>query len=128
MQRSVTVGCGSELPAKKVTNQMLARIMDTSDEWVRERTGVETRYYVDAGTATSDLAVGAAARALEMARKSKDDIDLIVFATMTPDHFFPGSGGLLQAKLGMRSIPCLDIRQQCVGWLYGVQVADVTLR
>jgi len=128
MQRSVIVGCGSELPANKVTNQMLARVMDTSDEWVRERTGVETRYYVDPGTATSDLAATAAVRALELARTSKDDIDLIVFATMTPDHFFPGSGGLLQAKLGMRSIPCFDIRQQCVGFLYGLQLADAHIR
>jgi 3-oxoacyl-[acyl-carrier-protein] synthase-3 len=107
---------------------MLARLMDTSDAWIRERSGVETRYYVEPGTATSDLGVEAAQRALAHAGVAKEDVDLVVFATMTPDHYFPGSGGLLQAKLGLRSVPCFDIRQQCVGFLYGLQLVDAHIR
>lgn len=128
MVRAVIVGSGSEIPPNKVTNAMLTRIMDTTDEWIRERSGVETRYYVDPGTATSDLGVGAAQKAIEAAGISKDEIDLVVFATMTPDHFFPGCGGLLQTKLGLREIPCFDIRQQCVGFLYGLQLVDAHIR
>ncbi len=128
MARAVIAGSGSCIPPNQVTNEMLARIMETSDEWIRERSGVETRYYADPGTATSDLGVTAAARALESAGVKAEEVDLIVFATMTPDHFFPGSGGILQAKLGTRNIPCLDIRQQCVGFLYGIQLADVYIR
>jgi 3-oxoacyl-[acyl-carrier-protein] synthase-3 len=128
MKRAVIVGSGSEIPPNCVTNEMLARIMDTSDEWIRERSGVETRYYVDPGTATSDLGAAAARRAIESAGVSKDEIDLVIFATMTPDHYFPGAGGLLQTKLGLRSLPCFDIRQQCVGFLYGLQLADAHIR
>jgi 3-oxoacyl-[acyl-carrier-protein] synthase-3 len=107
---------------------MLARIMDTSDEWIRERSGVEARHYVDPGTATSDLGVGAARQALEAAGVAPDEVDMVVFATMTPDHYFPGSGSLLQAKLGLRPVPCFDIRQQCVGFLYGLQLVDAHVR
>jgi len=128
MVRAVIVGSGSAIPSNKVTNAMLTRIMDTSDEWIRERSGVETRYYVETGTATSDLGVTAAQEAIERAGIAKDEIDLVVFATMTPDHFFPGCGGLLQTKLGLREIPCFDIRQQCVGFLYGLQLVDAHIR
>ncbi len=128
MPRAVIVGSGREIPGNRVTNAMLARVMDTSDEWIRERSGIETRYYVDPGTATSDLGVAAARRALEMAGVSKDEVDLVIFATMTPDHYFPGAGGILQAKLEMRGTPCFDIRQQCVGWVYGMQLADAQVR
>lgn len=128
MRRSVIVGSGSEIPPNEVTNDMLARIMDTSDAWIRERSGVQTRCFVDPGTATSDLAVAAAERALEMAGVTKEEIDLVVFATMTPDHYFPGTGGILQTKLGLRSIPCFDIRQQCVGFLFGLQLVDAQIR
>jgi len=126
--RAVIVGSGSAIPGTAVTNQMLSRIMDTSDEWIRERSGVETRHYVEPGTATSDLGVAAARRALEAARVSPEEVDLVVFATMTPDHYFPGAGPLLQAKLGLRSVPCFDIRQQCVGFLYGLQLVDAHVR
>jgi 3-oxoacyl-[acyl-carrier-protein] synthase-3 len=128
MPRSVIVGSGSEIPPHRVTNAMLARIMDTSDEWIRERSGVETRYYVEPGTGTSDLGVAAARKALALAGVESDEVDLVVFATMTPDHFFPGAGGLLQAKLGLRDVPCFDIRQQCVGFLYGLQLVDAHIR
>jgi len=128
MPRAVIVGSGSEIPPLRVTNDALARIMDTSDEWIRERTGIECRRYVEAGTATSDLGVGAARRALDSAGVSKDEVDLVVFATMTPDHYFPGCGGILQAKLGMEPVTAFDIRQQCVGFLYGLQLVDAHLR
>jgi len=128
MSRAVIVGSGTDIPPNRVTNEMLTRLMDTSDEWIRERSGVETRYYVDPGTATSDLGVRAAREALAMAGVSLDGVDLVVFATMTPDHYFPGSGGLLQSKLGMRNVPCFDLRQQCVGFLYGMQLADAHIR
>ena len=126
--RAVIIGSGTEIPPNLVTNDMLARLMDTSDEWIKERSGVETRYYVDPGTGTSDLGVAAARKALEQARVASEEVDLVVFATMTPDHFFPGAGALLQSKLGLRHVPCFDIRQQCVGFLYGMQLADAHIR
>jgi 3-oxoacyl-[acyl-carrier-protein] synthase-3 len=126
--RAVLVGSGSEIAANRVTNDMLARIMDTSDSWIRERSGVETRYFVEPGTATSDLGVAAAGKALQSAGVAKDEVDLVVFATMTPDHYFPGCGSLLQAKLGLPSVPCFDIRQQCSGFLYGLQLVDAHVR
>src|SRR5438105_4967013 len=128
MARSVIVGSGSESPPTRVTNDMLARVMDTSDEWIRERSGVEARHYVERGTGTSDLGVAAARKALAQAGMGAEEVDLVVFATMTPDHFFPGAGALLQAKLGLREVPCFDIRQQCVGFLYGLQLADAHVR
>ena len=128
MTRAVITGSGSEIPPTRVTNAMLARIMDTSDEWIRERSGVEARHYVERGAGTSDLGVAAARRALERAGIGPADVDLVIFATMTPDHFFPGSGALLQTKLGLREVPCFDIRQQCVGFLYGLQLADAQIR
>jgi 3-oxoacyl-(acyl-carrier-protein) synthase III len=128
MVRAAIAGSGSCIPPNRVTNDMLSRIMDAGDDWIRERSGVETRYYVDEGTATSDLGAAAAVEALKTAGMDKDDLDLIIFATMTPDHFFPGCGGLLQAKLGIKNIPCFDIRQQCAGFLYGMQLADAQIR
>jgi len=107
---------------------MLATVMETSDAWVRERTGVETRYFVDAGTSTLDLSVPAARQAIDTAGLQPSDIDLVVYATMTPDHYMPGNGGLLQAKLGLRNIPCFDIRQQCCGFIYALQLADAQIR
>jgi 3-oxoacyl-[acyl-carrier-protein] synthase III len=128
MTRAVIVGSGSDIPPTRVTNAMLARIMDTSDEWIRERSGVEARHYVERGVGTSDLGVAAARRALDRAGVSPESVDMVVFATMTPDYYFPGSGALLQAKLGLRDVPCFDIRQQCVGFLYGLQLADAQVR
>jgi 3-oxoacyl-[acyl-carrier-protein] synthase III len=128
MPRAVIVSSGAAIPPNRVTNDMLSRIMDTSDAWIRERSGVETRYYVDPGTATSDLGAMAAAQALERARVAREEVDLVVFATMTPDHYFPGSGALLQTKLGLRPVPCFDLRQQCVGFLFGLQLVDAQIR
>jgi len=128
MARAVIVGSGSEVPPLQVTNSMLARIMDTSDEWIRERSGVETRHFVEEGVATSDLGGAAAERALLAAGVAREEVDLVVCATMTPDHYFPGSGSLIQAKMGLRDVPCFDIRQQCVGFLYALQLADAHVR
>jgi 3-oxoacyl-[acyl-carrier-protein] synthase-3 len=107
---------------------MLSKIMDASDEWIRERSGVEARHYVNEGTSTSDLGYAAAVEAINAAGIDKNDVDLIIFATMTPDYFFPGCGGLLQSKLGIKDAPCFDIRQQCAGFLYGMQLADAQIR
>jgi len=128
MTRAVIVGSGSEIAPTRVTNEQMARIMDTSDEWIRERSGVEQRYFATPDIASSDLGVAAAAKALEMAGVAKDEVDLVVFATMTPDHYFPGCGTLLQHKLGLRPVPCFDIRQQCSGFLYGLELADAHVR
>lgn len=128
MLRTVVVGSGTEIPPCRVTNDMLTRVMDTTDAWIRERSGVESRHYVEPGTGTSDLGVAAARRALDHAGVATEEVDLVVFATMTPDHYFPGSGALLQKKLGLRTVPCFDIRQQCVGFLYGMQLADAHVR
>jgi 3-oxoacyl-[acyl-carrier-protein] synthase-3 len=126
--RAVIAGSGSEIATVRVTNEMMARIMDTSDEWIRERSGVETRYFAPPGVATSDLGTAAARQALQAAGVEPAEVDLVVFATMTPDHFFPGCATLLQWKLGLREVPCFDIRQQCSGFLYGLQLADAHIR
>jgi 3-oxoacyl-[acyl-carrier-protein] synthase III len=111
-----------------VKNEAATRICDTSDAWIRERTGIEQRYFVEEGTATSDLGVGAAKKAMADAGVTADDIDYVVFATMTPDYYFPGCGSLLQSKLGLKNIPALDIRQQCSGFVYGLQVCDALVK
>jgi 3-oxoacyl-[acyl-carrier-protein] synthase-3 len=127
--RSVITGTGIGVPKNVVTNHDLAKVMDTSDEWIRTRSGVEERRYVDDGQGSSDLGILATEQALAAAGKTKDDIDAIVFATMTPDHFFPGNGPVLQAKMGFaESTPTFDIRQQCSGFLYGLDLADSLVR
>ncbi len=128
MLRTRILGTGFVTGEHKVTNAQLAGLMDTSDEWIRERSGVEERYYVESGTSTTDLGVGAARKAIADAGIAASDIDYIVFATMTPDHYFPGCGGLLQNALGLGHIPALDIRQQCTGFIYGLQVGDALIR
>ena len=128
MPRAIIVGSGSEIGKNRITNDQLSKIIDTNDAWIRERSGVETRYYVDAGTSTSDLGVAAAERALENSGIGREDIDLVISATMTPDYFFPGNSGIYQTRLGLRQIPCFDIRQQCAGFLYGLQLADAHIR
>ncbi|HEY1584053.1 MAG TPA: 3-oxoacyl-ACP synthase, partial [Polyangia bacterium] len=125
---SIALGSGMALGEHEVTNDALSRVCDTSDEWIRERTGISTRYYVADGTSTSDLGVRAGKQAIEAAGLTPADIDYVVFATMTPDYYFPGAGVLLQEKLGLGKVPTLDIRQQCTGFIYGLQVADALLR
>ncbi|MDY0312247.1 MAG: beta-ketoacyl-ACP synthase III [Desulfobacterales bacterium] len=130
MIRTVIRGTGRHLPPRLVTNQDLAQWMDTSDEWIQQRTGIQQRYWIDPDhpEGASDLGVKAARIALERAGWQATDIDLIIFATLSPDVFFPGSGCLLQHKLGLETTPALDIRQQCTGFLYGMATADAFIR
>ena len=116
------------VPEGVVTNARMSRLMDTSDEWIRQRTGIGERRYARRGTSSCQLGVEAARRALDDAGCGPSDVDLIVFATMTPDHYFPGNGGLLAVGLGMETTPALDIRMQCAGFLSGLQVADAFIR
>lgn len=111
-----------------VKNERMAMVCDTSDAWIRERSGIEQRYFVSEGTSTSDLGAAAARKALDDAGVQAGEIDYIVVATMTPDYYFPGVGSIVQAKLGLGNIPCLDLRQQCSGFVYGLQVCDALIR
>lgn len=128
MTRAIITGSGANIPPRRVTNQMLATVLETSDEWVRERSGVEARHFVEPGTSTLDLSIPAARQAIEAAGLTAADIDMVVYATMTPDQYMPGNGGLLQSKLGLRNIPCYDIRQQCAGFVYALHLADAHIR
>ncbi len=124
MKRAILKGTGRYLPPRIVTNEDLTQWMDTSDEWIQQRTGIEQRHWVpeEGGVGTSDLGLEASKTALDRAGWTPEDIDLIIFATLSPDIFFPGSGCLLQHKLGLDSTPALDIRQQCSGFLYGLEI------
>src|SRR5688572_28584074 len=124
---TIVRGSGFAVGEHLVKNAEMARVCDTSDDWIRERTGIEQRYFAADGTSTSDLGVRAAKVALENAGLQASDIDYVVFATMTPDYQFPGCGVLLTHKLGMGNVPALDIRQQCTGFIYGLQVADALI-
>lgn len=121
-------GVGKYVPSRVVTNDDLAGMMETSDEWIRQRTGIETRHWVEGTTTTSDLALEASRQALDDAGVGPDDLDMIVFATLSPDHEFPGTGCFLQQKLDCPGIPALDIRQACTGFLYGLAIADQFIR
>jgi len=116
------------VPDGVVTNERLSRLMDTTDDWIRQRTGIEERHFARRGQSSSVLGVEAAHRALDDAGLKPREIDLIVFATMTPDHYFPGNGGLLAAALGLESTHAIDIRMQCAGFLSGLHVADAFIR
>lgn len=118
------VGSGSFAPGRAVTNHDLAKVMDTNDEWIQRRTGIRERHYAAEGQGCSDIAYEAARRAMTDAKVDPSDIDYIIFATMTPDYIFPGSGGLLGARLGIVGTPALDIRQQCAAMPFAFQVAD----
>lgn len=126
--RAMITGTGISIPPYVVDNNRLSKIMDTTDEWIRVRTGIEQRHYADANTSTSDLALPAAEKAIADAGLAIEEIDYLIFATMTPDCYFPGAGSFLQRKLGLGHIPCLDIRQQCAGYIYGLQLADALVR
>jgi 3-oxoacyl-[acyl-carrier-protein] synthase-3 len=127
--RSIITGSGIGVPKNVVRNEALSRIMDTSDEWIRTRSGIEQRHYAAPGEGSAMLGMRAAEQALRAAGRTTDEIDAIVFATMTPDHFFPGNGPVMQATMGFpESIPTFDIRQQCSGFLYGLDLADSLIR
>ncbi|MCD6288752.1 MAG: ketoacyl-ACP synthase III [Candidatus Hydrogenedentes bacterium] len=124
MANTKVLGTGMYVPPRVLTNNDLEKMMDTSDEWIRQRTGISERHVVEPGVGPSDLAVEAARQAVDNAGISLDDIDFIVFATLSPDHYFPGSGVLVQDKLGLDTVGALDIRQQCTGFIYGMAVTD----
>ena len=129
MTRARILGVGHYVPSKVVTNDDLAKMMTTSDEWIRKRTGIEERRFIEKnGIGASDLAVPACEMAVERAGKQMKDVDAIIFATLSPDVTFPGSGCLLQHKLGLPGIPALDVRNQCSGFLYGLSVAEAWVR
>ena len=130
MIRSIIKSTGRYVPDRHVTNHELTEFMDTTNEWIVQRTGIEARYWVKDGddVGTSDLALNAAKIALERANWSPEELDLIVFATMTPDVYVPGSGTFLQDKLGAANVPALDIRQQCTGFLHGLEICDAYIR
>lgn len=125
--RALLAGSGVCVAPIEVDNHMLARILDTNDGWIRERSGIETRYFVERGTGSSDLGVEASRAALDDAGMAAKEVDAIVCATMTPDHYFPGCGTQLQAKLGIAPLPAFDLRQQCAGIVYGMQMVDALI-
>jgi 3-oxoacyl-[acyl-carrier-protein] synthase-3 len=126
MFHSKIVGLGHHVPERVITNEYLSTRMDTNNEWIIERTGIEQRRWIDPATDTvANMAAKATRMALKRAGLTEKDIDFIVFATITPDYFFPGSGVLLQRELGLDgSIAALDIRNACSGFIYSLSVAD----
>ena len=128
--RTIIRSTGRYVPPNIVTNEDLTQWMDTSDEWIRQRSGIHQRHWVEpnSGQGASDLGLEAAKIALDRAGWAPEDIELIIFATLSPDYFFPGSGCLLQTKLGLNTTPTLDIRQQCTGFIYGLTTADAMLK
>ncbi len=125
MQHSRIVGLGHYVPDKVITNQHLSTMMDTSDEWIVERTGISERRWIDPSKDTvANMSAKATRMALKRANLTEKDIDFIVFATITPDYFFPGSGVLMQRELGLEGIPALDVRNACSGFIYALSVAD----
>ncbi len=129
MARTRIAGIGIYLPEKKVTNHDLAKVMDTTDEWIQERTGIqERRYGMKHHESTSTMGVEAAKKAMEHAGVGPQDIDFVIFATLSPDYFFPGCGVLLQRQLKLKDIGALDVRNQCSGFIYGLSVADQFIR
>ncbi|MBX7247808.1 MAG: ketoacyl-ACP synthase III [Caulobacteraceae bacterium] len=124
MIRSAVTGVGGYLPENIVSNADLARIVDTSDEWIIERTGIRQRHQAAKDQATSDLAVEACRRALEAAGRTAADVDLIVVATTTPDMTFPATAAILQRKLGVPTCPAFDVQAVCSGFVYALSVAD----
>jgi 3-oxoacyl-[acyl-carrier-protein] synthase-3 len=128
VRRSVVLGVGSSLPRRIVTNEELAQSVDTSDEWIVERTGIRSRYIAGEGETTSTLATAAARGALDHAGLAPADIDLIVLATATPDQTFPSSATKVQASLGIGDCVAFDVHAVCTGFLYALSVADAMLR
>ncbi len=128
MRRSHILSTGFRVPDRVVTNEELTTLMDTTDEWIQQRSGILERRWVDGSEAGSDLGAAAAEMALERAGLRARDVDCLIVATLSPDHFFPGTGVFLQRKLGIKDIPCLDVRNQCSGFLYGLSVADAWIR
>ena len=128
MPRTEFIATGFHVPERVVTNDELSRLMDTSDEWISQRSGIKTRHWVSDGETGVALAGQASRQALARAGLQPADLDCIVYCTCTPDHFEPGNGVFLQRDLGLCDIPALDVRNQCSGFVYGLSVADAWIR
>jgi 3-oxoacyl-[acyl-carrier-protein] synthase-3 len=128
MPRTAFAAVGTFVPDRVVTNQELTTRMETTDAWIRERTGIQERRWIREGTENSDLALAATKQALDRAGWQAKDIEAIVYASLSSDHMFPGDGCYLNAKLGIPGVPALDVRNQCSGFLYGLAVADAWIR
>jgi len=128
MKRVIIKGTGSFLPEKVLTNYDLEKMVDTSDEWITQRTGIKERRIVADDQSTSDMAAAAGIRAIENAGLKKDDIDYIIVATITPDYMFPSTAALVGAKLDIAGTPCIDIEAACSGFLYGIDLAEGLIR
>jgi 3-oxoacyl-[acyl-carrier-protein] synthase-3 len=125
MYHSKISGLGYYVPENIVTNADLAKIIDTTDQWIQERTGIKERRHIVRGEdTTTTMGVKAAKIAIERAGVSKDDIDFIIFATLSPDYYFPGPGVLVQRDLGIKTVGALDVRNQCSGFVYAISIAD----
>lgn len=125
MYHSKITGLGYYVPDNIVTNDDLSKLMDTNDAWIQERTGIQERRHIIRGEdTTTSMGVKAAKIAIERSGLTNDDIDFVVFATLSPDYYFPGPGVLVQRDLGLRTVGALDIRNQCSGFVYGISVAD----
>ena len=128
MTYSKITGTGSYLPEKVLTNKEMEELVDTTDEWIQERTGIRQRHIAAEGETTCDLAASAALRAIDMAGKSHADIDLIILATTTADKIFPGTACLLQKRLGVHGCPAFDVQAVCTGFVYALGIADKFIR
>jgi 3-oxoacyl-[acyl-carrier-protein] synthase-3 len=126
--RAKIIGTGMCNPDRVVTNDDLAKLMNTTDEWIRQRTGIEERRYIEPGQQPADLACAASKRALDAAQLSPEDIDCIVLATLSAQADFPGTSFFLQDQLGLSETPCFDVSAQCSGFLYGLAVANGFIR
>jgi len=126
--RARILGLGTFVPARTVTNHDLSGVMETSHEWIVERSGIEERHWVEPEDGNYTMGVKAARAALADAQMDASEIDCIIYATLSPDYFFPGCGVLVQRELGIGHVPAFDIRQQCSGFIYGLQMADVFIR
>ena len=124
MLRTAILGVGHHVPSKVVTNDDLAKMFETSDEWIQQRTGIRERRWIDEGQTPADLATTAAQRALEDAGLEARDLDCILLATLSPEHHFPGTSFFVQHRLGCEDTPCVDLHAQCTGFLYALSFAD----
>jgi 3-oxoacyl-[acyl-carrier-protein] synthase-3 len=128
MPRTEFIATGFHVPDRVVTNDDLSEMMDTSDDWIVQRSGIKTRHWVSEGETGVTLARQAALQALAKAGMKPAELDCIVYCTCTPDHFEPGNGVFLERELGLRDIPAIDVRNQCSGFIYGLSVADAWIR
>jgi 3-oxoacyl-[acyl-carrier-protein] synthase-3 len=125
MYHSKISGLGYYVPENIVTNDDLSKIMDTNDEWIQERTGIKERRHIIRGEdTTTSMGVKAAEIAIQRANVAKEDIDFVIFATLSPDYYFPGPGVLVQRDLGLKTVGALDVRNQCSGFVYAISIAD----